>query len=258
MRVKVELCNFIVCSSFFVLMFLFPYPVTGQMNPMEQERRDKFVERKKEWKEYISNLPAPRSSGYEVYVNCKEFHALLDLGPSIIPLIFESTDMGAFGGDAIQVLTRAYITDLMGLTSSEAAMMNIYPIEAAWWKERAIPEAGPETEKRLAAFHSKIPSASIINPSSLEASLKTPEGEKLTWLGVFGIPTIIDKLKRGETNPLYYRLLAYWTNPYELIDGIPVPPQSVKVTPEQSDPKHWLDWWEENVWQYRWLTEPAK
>ena len=255
---RIQLCGLILCRCFFVSMLFLPYPAIGQMNPMEQERKSKFMDLKKEWETYISAPSVARSSSIKPYINCKEFHALLDLGPSIIPLIFESTDMGVFGGVAIQVLTRADIVDLIGMTQQEAARINMYPVEEAWWKERAIPESGPETEKRLAAFRATIPSASMANSAGLEASLKKPEGYKLSCVGVFGIPSIVNKLKRGETNPLYYRLLAYWTNPYELIDGIAVPPQSVKVTPEQSDPKHWLDWWEENAWQYRWLTGDKK
>lgn len=224
---------------------------SGDLSPNHtpEQVREEFDRRWKIYRNYIEESGVGSSSFIEPYLTCREFHDLLDMGPVVVPLFARMR--GAVSSDAIHVLLRADWGEMAGYGRREAIKINMYEVFDAWWPKAATGEAAILTRDRFVAFRSRLAEAERIGEAT--NALEWPEWDRLRNMGLLGIPTILDRIRDGKAGEYDFRLMSYWTAPVAYKNDFPIRPVDAPFLPEQNNAQYWLDWWEENGWQYRWL-----
>ena len=85
------------------------------------------------------------------------------------------------------------------------------------------------------------------------AVVGTDEWKALRACGLLGVPSMMERIESGLADEHDYRLMTWWTNPVVEVQGeFSRPPEVTELPPEKATSQYWLDWWEENSWQFLW------
>jgi hypothetical protein len=215
-----------------------------------QQAKHQFEQRYSNWQQYIEENGIVTSSVSIDYMNNEPFRNLVKMGPVAVPWFIEKGP-SVFMNTAINLVLRTDWAALAGITEEQQKNENMYIAFDAWWKT-ASETMPPKVETRFGSFRTWLNKNKTQNFNQVKSN---KEFKELTQLGLFGLPTIIERIKSGISDEYDIRLLLLWIDPVEFGEaGFPKRPSIPEVIPEaKAYPEYWLTWWKNNSWQFWWL-----
>ena len=216
--------------------------------------REVFDRRLAAWREFIETSGIGGCSVAEPYMNNKPYHDLVALGPVAIPWFVEKHS--PFASAAWSSWLRARWPDYPGfLTRPESAEADHYAAFAEWWQQ-ATRTASAKFDRHNAGFRTMLENTRMTDTAKMRA---TEEWQRLRFIGLLGVPSVMDRIESGVADEWDYRLITWWTAPVVYMEGVPgLPPEPAELPPEKKTREYWLNWWERNKWQFWWLIPGGK